>query len=421
MARKGKQDKKIIDPTGGIRSLRYSACKESAADIPSFSAGDPDLDKRLSEWLAVVVANASTSKKSPFSVDKVTEGDWVISINGIGSVNWKIPDARVSTPSSIFESSFTDHGIPVVCTGSTLIERPYVYVANAMQTPIAKFLLATCLIDGVATSPLSVAVHQRSSRLFSHLVNAGFTEELMDLVRDIFDTKKALQHELPIHPLTKQIFFCEEGADDIILAIGSDDGLLGEFNRRQEAAGWIPGKVRVMVSGMNPVNAGLVISEKGGLRVICAQAPIARFEPNERIAYAIRTGGRLYRPSFISDATVKRFLECVPETVVVQPFEKREAESASYRQVADDIASGIETIAANGESIPFAEIHDDHKDLFLSLGFCEDEVLPDARKESLAEKILSETFYEHPGLSKYMNAAAIFKRLRHELLNGVLA
>jgi hypothetical protein len=331
-----------------MRSLSTVRKKDMSVDPPTLSSTD---DAALGIWAAELMIQAGPKKTDEKDVLDFFKSIPLV-LKTIGTHAFKLPNPDVSTVPiySDFQSLLgANRSIPGVLYEDLLPEN-LVYAGDASKIRLAKFLLAKINLDGQLTSVLDQVLLGSDSSITKALVKAGMPTLAIDLVAQVKDMRAQQSiKSIPVHPLTKQIYFEEEGFDDVMLIPVASERMIAEMHHQASVSGrWMASRALCAVGGANPVNGGALCSDLGGAFQILEASPPNT--PDVSIAGRITRGGNLYTPYSVSDTDVLTFVKCAGLEQSVGNAKQRATEIKNYEWFADVLLAPL--LAAD------AHVHD---------------------------------------------------------------
>jgi len=309
--------------------VKRSVCtvrkKDMTDEIPSLWSADPG---GLDRWASALLAEAGPKDISPEALDDYFAQLPSILAN-IGTHGFKLPNPEVSTR-PIFADRPTPPSIPrgVVC--EALLPPGLLYSGDAAKIRYAKFLLARVLLDDLPTRVLDQLLLGEDSPLAAALIRGGMPAKCCK------ETAAAYQEQLatdlagtPIHPLGKQVFYEEEGCEDVIILPVASEPMIAEMHRQAQSTDrWLAARKLCAIGGANPVNGGGLCSDLGGaFQLLMAEPPGAA---DSSLAARMARGERVYTRYSIREDSIRTFTRAAPLDQTVGNLEKREKEQAAY-------------------------------------------------------------------------------------------
>jgi hypothetical protein len=135
--------------------------------------------------------------------------------------------------------------------------------------------------------------------------------------------------KVPIHPLTKQVYFEEEGCEDVILVPVAAETIIREIHRQSQTGGrWLASRTLCAVGGANPVNGGSLCNDLGGAFLLLMAEPPNRTDPS--LAARLKRGGKIYTRFSIRQEDIMTFIKAAPLEQLVGNDEKIKKELNAY-------------------------------------------------------------------------------------------
>lgn len=256
----------------------------------------------------------------------------------MGTINFKSPDAQVDTAPLWSGGMSVPHGY--IGEGSIQIQKPLIFSGNSADAGFASFLAASFYLDDkISCILLSIIADDAISQA---LGKEGLPVAAVNAIRQA--AKQAQERDIagvPVHPLTKQVFWESDKAAPVLLITASADRMVGELHRRLKEADthYIPNRISIRVGGTKPANAGAVYNEIGGAVPLLMALPPKRFEETpESIAASIKNTGTLF--GFFGGRSTERealnrFLKAVPEAPENRTHRERETEANAFHLLAE--------------------------------------------------------------------------------------
>lgn len=288
------------------RSLSTVRKKDMVEEVPDLHSGDVE---SLLEWARELMTQSGPKEATPAGLEKFFKTtNEVLSL--IGTHGFKIPNPDVAT--APFFSDAEPVSIREGLLHERLLHKQYVYSGDASQVRLAKFLLAKVKVDGKESNVLNELVQGASNPVAQALIAAGMPDAVCEQVQALKELQASSRLEMvPVHPLTKQIYFEEEGQEDILLIPVTSEAMVIEMQRQavhpKNTARWLASRKLCAIGGANPVNGGALCSDIGGAFQLLEAAPPLAFDKS--LLARLDRGGRIYTSYSISNADVLSFVK----------------------------------------------------------------------------------------------------------------
>lgn len=310
--------------------------KKDDIDIPLPRFNSDDLAD-LRAFVQALWQASSCGQKMTLS-DPATESGFLRVVPKIGTINFKSPDAQVDTAPLWAGDMKVPRGH--IGEGNIHIQKPLIFSGNSADAGFASFLTTSFYLnDQISCILLSI--------IADDAVGLALTMEGLSVA-----TVKAIQQAatkaqdrdlatVPVHPLTKQVFWESDKAEPVLLITASADRMVGELHRRlKEADGhYIPNRISIRVGGTKPANAGATYNEIGGaVPLLMALPPKRMKESPETIATRLKKTGTIFGffgSKVAEQEVLAHFLKAVPETPEYRPQREREAEANAFHLLAE--------------------------------------------------------------------------------------
>ena len=314
--------------------VKRSVCtvrkKDMTDEIPCLWSADPD---GLDRWASALLAEVGPKDTSRESLENYFSQLPSI-LGNIGTHGFKLPNPEVSTR-PIFAVRPNPASIPRGLIGEALLPPGLLYSGDAAKIRFAKFLLAKVVLDEEPTRVLDQLLLGEDCALAAALIRAGMPTSCCN------ETAAAYHEQLgsdlagtAIHPLGKQIFYEEQGYEDVIILPVASEPMIAEMHRQAQSSGrWLASRKLCAVGGANPVNGGGLCNDLGGaFQLLMAEPPGAA---DSSLAVRMARGGRVYTRYSIRGDNIQTFTRAAPLKQIVGNSEQREKEQVAYDWFAD--------------------------------------------------------------------------------------
>jgi hypothetical protein len=309
--------------------VKRSVCtvrkKDLTDEIPSLGSADSG---GLDRWASALLAEAGPKDLSRESLEAYFSQLPSILPN-IGTHGFKLPNPEVTTR-PIFAAKPNASPLPKGLISEALLPPGLLYSGDAAKIRFAKFLLARVVLDEEPTRVIDQLLLGENSALAAALIRAGMPTSCCKEIAAAYHEQ--LGSDLAgtaIHPLGKQIFYEEEGYDDVIILPIASEPMIAEMHRQAQSPGrWLASRKLCAVGGANPVNGGGLCSDLGGaFQLLMAEPPGAA---DSSLAARMARGGRVYTRYSIRGDSIQTFTRAAPLEQIVGNSEQREKEQAAY-------------------------------------------------------------------------------------------
>jgi hypothetical protein len=261
-------------------------------------------------------------------------------IRKIGTHGFKLPNPDVNTPPVFMEVIRQTRKLPgILCEG--LLPETLIYSGDASQIRLAKFLLAKITLDSINTCVINELIVGSESPVAAALIRCGVPAGACDMASE-FPTLRSQQDliKLPIHPLTKQIYFEEEGKEDVLLIPVAPESLIAELHGQSQQPGrWLASRALCAIGGANPVNGGSLCSDMGGaFQLLQAEPP--KFT-DQTLQTRVARGGPVYTKFSVSNTDVLTFIHTAGIKQTTGNKDKRDTERSTYQWFAQTMLSAL--------------------------------------------------------------------------------
>lgn len=278
----------------------------------------------------------------------------------IGNVGFKTPNPLVDTPPLIITDLPASPPDGVV--GTDWAGMPMGYFGPSVIITAGRMLIARIVLDGVATTVFEQIAKAPDGAVVRALKTAGIPDETLRLIAGCYYATVSIPlRTLPIHPLSKQVYFEEDGEEEILIQPVTSSSLIESFwnaNRNGMPLREIPYGSRMFcrVGGGNPVNGGdLSLSITGGFPLLTAAPPNRYFASLQK---TIRSGKPIYNQYAVRKECILTFVKSAPKESSVGNLLERKEEHALYEWFAGVLANQIveaERLVANDPSLEVAD------------------------------------------------------------------
>ena len=263
-------------------------------------------------------------------------------LNNIGTHGFKLPIPEVDTQPIYADSSLKKQKIPgVLCEGDLSEPCTLIFSGNGGDIRVAKFLLAQITLDSIKTSVLNELIKGTESQITAALIRCGVPSIICDMVSDFNNLR--LQQDisrLPIHPLTKQIYFEEEGKEDVLLIPVAPESLISKLHSQAQKPGrWLALQGLCAVGGTKPLNGGPLCNDLGG-RFQLLQAVPPEFG-DRSLQSRVTRGGTVYTKYSVSNTDVLTFIHAAGIEQVTGNKRKRDDERLAYQWFAQTMLAAL--------------------------------------------------------------------------------
>lgn len=261
-------------------------------------------------------------------------------IRKIGTHGFKLPNPDVNTPPVFMEVIRQTRKLPgILCEG--LLPETLIYSGDASQIRLAKFLLAKVTLDGIETCVINELIVGTESQVTATLIRCGVPATACDMASE-FPVLRSQQDlkKLPIHPLTKQIYFEEEGKEDVLLIPVAPESLIAELHSQSQQPGrWLALRALCAIGGANPVNGGSLCSDIGGaFQLLQAEPP--KFS-DQTLQQRVARGGPVYTKYSVSNTDVLTFIHTAEINQTTGNKDKRDTERSAYQWFAQTMLAAL--------------------------------------------------------------------------------
>lgn len=419
------------------RAIRVIAKREDInAPVVQLNSLDQE---QIEKFIRQVHSEIFGKKDIAFESEKMQSG-LLSAISGMGTVNFKAPDAQVDTLPIWGETQTSPKGY--FGEADIHIERPVLFGGNAALLGFAGFLTASYQLDGKVKCILtSILDHDAVSKAVVRL--GVYCETLAKIQQRVAEDQQRSLVNVPIHPLSKQVYWESEQEETILLVPVSGDRLVAEVQRRlkEKSDSYIPQQTRISVGGTKPGNAGKVYLDNGGASLLTALPP----SPQTNLLQRLHIFATCFGTDTIPYDVLQHFLYVVPkvnEDIHLSTEEKtqgrhkvlheRDAEQAAYHKLieatledAHELADliqqqGIDLDSWYQNSNPPCGKHTwQALKTWLQEGAC----CNDQQAMHLAEHILEKTklFGDHPceNWKKWIKPVTVRERITDRLLEAL--
>ena len=257
-------------------------------------------------------------------------------VYGMGNFGYKLPNPDVSTrPFFVSGELMPPERGGVICPG--LLPLGLIYSGNSGQIRKAKFLMARLSIDGRATNVLQEML-SGAGPVVAALERAGMPAATLKQVASAFESRGDPLSE-PIHALTKQVFFEEEGHEDMLLLPIISESMISTLRTQsQKEKQWLPTMI-CAVGGTKPINGGnLCCDIAGKFSLVMADAP---GRVDSTLAARLSRNGKVFSKYSINEVDVHTFVANISLTKVVASFDRRNTENRLYEWFAQVLAAPV--------------------------------------------------------------------------------
>lgn len=261
-------------------------------------------------------------------------------IRKIGTHGFKLPNPDVSTP-PVFRDFNPENASMCGILYETLLPETLIYSGDASQIRLAKFLIAKISLDSQETCVLYELIKGDKSPVTAALIKCGVPQSVCDLAAEFFVLRDQQNlSKIPVHPLTKQIFFEEEGKDDLVLIPVAPESMIAELHSQSQIPGrWLASRSLCAIGGANPVNGGSLCSDLGGaFQLLQAEPPKLS---DQSLAARIKRGGRIYTLYSIPATDILTFTRTARLNEVIGNQDRRIEEIATYEWFAETMLSPL--------------------------------------------------------------------------------
>lgn len=258
----------------------------------------------------------------------------------MGTVNFKSPDAQVDTAPLWSGEMRIPQGY--IGEGNIHIQKPLIFSGNSTDAGFASFLAASFYLDDQISCVLLSII---AGDAINHaLIAEGLSADATDAIRRAAKLAQSRNMaSVPIHPLTKQVFWESDDAEPMLLITASADRMVGELHRRMMEADsyYIPNRISICVGGTKPGNAGAVYNEIGGggpVSLIMALPPSRINDTPESIASRLKKTGTIF--GFFGrlrteQEALTHYLNAVPEMPEHRTRQARREEAEAFHLLAE--------------------------------------------------------------------------------------
>jgi len=320
------------------RSLSTVRKKDMPKDSPALSSAD---GVSLASWAAELMTQAGPKKSGEQDVLDFFESIPLV-LKTIGTHAFKLPNPDVSTV-----PIYSDFPHPAGARSMSgvlhedLLPENLVYAGDASKIRLAKFLLAKIALDGQATNVLNQVLLGLDSSITKALIKAGMPEFAIEMVAQLKDMRAQQSlKSIPIHPLTKQVYFEEEGFEDVMLIPVASERMIAEMHTQASVPGrWMASRALCAIGGANPVNGGALCSDLGGAFQIIEAAPPN--SPDVSIAGRMGRGANVYTQYSVADTDILTFMKSAGLEQTVGGAKQRDAEIRNYEWFANALIAPL--------------------------------------------------------------------------------
>lgn len=307
------------------RSLCTLRKKDMTDEIPCLSSSDPS---EVDLWARELLAQAGPKEVTSQNLDNYFS-QLPSLLSNIGTHGFKLPNPEVTTR-PFFAANSSSLPIPAGLLGETLLPSGLLYSGDAAKIRFAKFLLAKVVLDGQPTRVVDQLRIGQEDALAAALIHAGMPASCCKAIADAYEQQA--ENDLavtPIHPLSKQIFYQEEGFDDVIIVPVASESMIAEMHRQAQSPDrWLASRTLCAVGGANPVNGGALCSDIGGsFQLLMAEPPAAS---DSSLAARIARGGRVYTRYSIREDSIRTWILSAPLDQAVGNLTRRQKEQEAY-------------------------------------------------------------------------------------------
>jgi hypothetical protein len=307
------------------RSVCTVKKKDMTDEIPCLSSSDPS---GLDLWAQALLAQAGPKEMSSHSINTYFSQLPAI-LHNIGTHGFKLPNPEVTTR-PFFAAKASPWDTTEGLVGETLLSSGLLYSGDAAKIRFAKFLLAKVMFDEQSTRVLDQLLIGPEGALAAALIRAGMPASCCNAIANAYEQQ--VTNDLartPIHPLTKQVFYEEEGFDDVIIVPVASEPMIAEMHRQAQIPGrWLASRALCAVGGANPVNGGGLCSDMGGSFQLLMAEPPEALDPS--LTTRLARGGRVYTRYSIREDSIRTFTLSAPLEQAVGNLDKRQKEQAAY-------------------------------------------------------------------------------------------
>ena len=307
--------------------------------------------KSLEVWAAELLKQVWPK---PLEEMKALFADASTVLYSIGTHAFKLPNADVDTR-PIF-ADFPLEPLPAGLLHERLLPKHYVYSGNSQNIQAGKFLLAKIRLDGKETNVFEQLTLGFENSVVKALLKAGLPLEVCVKVKQLSEEKPHSFESVPVHPLTKQVYFEAEGEEDVLLVPVASEAMIVEFQHQamfpKNTGRWLALRRVCAVGGANPVNGGALCSDFGGAFQILEAVPPQMQDMN--LARRIKRGAAVYIRSSIANSDVLTFVSSSHLTGKTGNAKDRDAEQALYSWFAQILGGPLiqaDSLAAAGLEI----------------------------------------------------------------------
>lgn len=313
------------------RSLSTVLKKDMPDEIPHLRS---DEHATIEAWARELMEQSGPKKIGAEELEKFFNLANILGLL-LGTHGFKIPNPDVDTP-PIFSDIGADTGeLPPGLLHERLLPRPLIYSGDASQIRMAKFFLAKVVIDNQPTTVLQELAKGENAPITRALINCGMSKDVCQAAEVFVELEKnQVLKTIPVHPLTKQIYFEQEGQSEVLLIPVASESMIAELHHQavKKSIRWLPRKL-CAVGGANPVNGGALCSDLGGAFQILEAAPPRRRD--DSLQARLVRGQSVYTRYSIASTDVMTFVKEAALDEKIGNKKLRQEENARYEWFAD--------------------------------------------------------------------------------------
>lgn len=317
-----------------------SICMIRKKDMPEHWPSLVSTDKeKIILWAKEIFAQTVFEKSKDKDVPAFFQRTAAV-IKRIGTHGFKLPNADVDTPPVFAQiDKQSKNPIGILCDG--MLPETLTYSGGAGDMPLAKLLLAKITLDGIQTNVINELIEGIKSPITAALIECGMPEAACNMASE-FPTRRSQQDltKIPIHPLTKQIYFEEEGQEDVILIPVAPESLIAELhNQAQQPGRWLALRTLCAIGSTKPQNSGSLCNDmRGAFQLLQAIPP--QFT-DQSLQSRVARGGQIYTKYSVSSTDVLTFIHTVGIKQTTGNKNQRNTERTAYQWFAQTMLGAL--------------------------------------------------------------------------------